>query len=254
MPEPLPRLVAIWRHPVKSVGREALSEATLAAGRTLPGDRVWAVAHEASRFDAAAPAWVACPNFVLVSKAAGLQAVTASYDEPAGRVSLAHPDRPPLTVNPDLPAEAAALVAWIDPLVPPGRARPARIARVPGRGMTDTDYASVSLGNLASLRALGERMGMALSAERFRINLWVDGAAPFAEFDWIGREVGLGPVRLAVREPIRRCAATSANPETGRIDTDTPAALERWLGHRDFGVYAEVTVGGTIRPGDSLAA
>ena len=44
----------IWRHPVKSHGREALETVTLTAGQTMPGDRVWAVAHEASTADGSA--------------------------------------------------------------------------------------------------------------------------------------------------------------------------------------------------------
>ena len=38
-----------------------------------------------------------------------------------------------------------------------------------------------------------------------------------------------------------------ANPETGRRDVDTLAALRAWE-HQDFGVYAAVTSGGTLRP------
>jgi len=43
-----------------------------------------------------------------------------------------------------------------------------------------------------------------------------------------------------------------ANPETGRRDADTLGALENGWGHTDFGVYAEVTQTGMIRPGDSV--
>ena len=42
-----------------------------------------------------------------------------------------------------------------------------------------------------------------------------------------------------------------ANPETGRRDVDTLAALRTW-GHQDFGVYAAITGGGTIRTGDPV--
>ena len=48
--------------------------------------------------------------------------------------------------------------------------------------------------------------------------------------------------------------ATTANPETGRRDAETLDALERGWGHQDFGVYAEVVAGGTVKVGDSFAA
>jgi len=35
---------ALWRHPIKSHGREALTSVTLTAGQAMPGDRLWAVA------------------------------------------------------------------------------------------------------------------------------------------------------------------------------------------------------------------
>ena len=41
----------LWRHPIKSHGREALSQVTVIPGQTMPGDRVWAVAHEAAKTD-----------------------------------------------------------------------------------------------------------------------------------------------------------------------------------------------------------
>ena len=63
-------VAALWRHPIKSHGREALNRVTLRAGQTMPWDRVWAVAHEASTADGSA--WVPCANFSGGSKAPGL--------------------------------------------------------------------------------------------------------------------------------------------------------------------------------------
>lgn len=45
------RVAHIRRHPVKSHGSEPLAQVALTAGRTLPGDRRWAIAHEAARTD-----------------------------------------------------------------------------------------------------------------------------------------------------------------------------------------------------------
>ena len=39
---------------------------------------------------------------------------------------------------------------------------------------------------------------------------------------------------------------------TGRIDLDMPKALQDQFWHQDFGIYAEVQTGGTIRPGDEV--
>jgi uncharacterized protein YcbX len=53
-----------------------------------------------------------------------------------------------------------------------------------------------------------------------------------------------------VVEPIGRCRATEANPETGRRDAPTLAALEDGWGHTRFGVYAMVRKGGLVAVGD----
>jgi hypothetical protein len=240
-----PRITAIWRHPVKSHGREALDEVMLHAGRTMPGDRVWAVAHEASRADGSA--WAPCANFSIGAKAPGLMGINARLGDD-GRVTLTHPDLPKLSFDPD--TEGDKLVEWARPIMPADRAASARVIRVPDRGMTDTDYPSVSLGSLASHRAVERQLGQPISEKRWRLNFWIDGLEPWEEFDWIGREIALGEARVEVRERVRRCMATTANPDTGQRDTDTLGALNGGFGHQDMGVYAVVTRTGAVRSGD----
>ncbi len=245
------RLAHIWRHPIKSHGREAIARVWLTAGRTMPWDRVWAVAHEASKFDVDTRNWVPCANFVLGSKAPDLQAISASVDEASATVTLSHPTAGTIVVNPDDPEGAADLVAWSAAFVPANRAAPAFVARA-ARGMTDTEFPSVSLNSLSSLSDLAARAGVDLAAGRFRGNLWIEGWAPWAEFDLIGKEISIGAARLRLRERIRRCPATTANPATGKVDFDTPGFLEAQFGHRDFGVYAEIVGSGEVAIGDRV--
>jgi uncharacterized protein YcbX len=116
--------------------------------------------------------------------------------------------------------------------------------------MTDSAYPSISVLNRASLAALGGRIGRPLAMERFRGNVWLDGLAPFAEFDLVGRDIRLGGARLRVRERITRCKATTVDPATGVSDADTLGALRAGWDHQDFGVYAEVLDGGRVAVGD----
>lgn len=242
------RLARICRHPVKGHGREDLSSVVLAEGECLPWDRHWAVAHEAA---ALVPGWNACMNFARGAKAPALMAVTSRLDEAAGTVTLTHPDLPDLRFRPDDPADLPGFLAWVAPLTPTDRAAPARIVAA-GRGMTDSDFPSVSILSLSSLADLSARMGHDLSPDRWRGNLWIDGLAPWAEWDWLGRSLRIGEAELQVRERITRCRATSVDPLTGRIDVDTLAGLRAAFGHEDFGLYAVVSRGGTIRPGDPV--
>ena len=241
-------LAQIWRHPIKSHGAEALDEVTLREGECLPWDRTWAIAHEAAKADGST--WSHCANFSRGAKAPALMAVSAAFDPKAETITLSHPDQPPLTVRPDDDPEA--LVAWSRPLIPEGRATSARVVRVAGRGMTDTPFPSISVLSLTSLKILSQKLGQTLDPRRFRGNFWIEGLDPWEEFEWIGRTLRIGEAEMKVAERITRCLATAANPETGHRDADTLGALEEGWDHRDFGVYAEVTQGGTVHVGDPV--
>lgn len=243
------RLAHICRHPIKAHGREDLASVVLLAGACLPFDRHWAVAHEAAQLGDGG--WVSCTNFSRGAKAPALMAIRSQLDEKTQTVTLSHPERPDLTFRPDHPDDLPEFLAWVRPLCPTDRAQPMRIVSA-GRGMTDSKFPSVSILGLGTHRALGQRMGQDLSIHRWRGNLWVEGTAPFEELDWIGRTLQIGETRLQVQEAITRCKATTANPDTGRIDADTLGALQAWTGRQDFGVYATVIASGPIRLGDTL--
>ena len=237
----------IFRHPIKALGVEAVDAVSLTAGSTLPFDRVWAVAHEAAQ---PAEAWRNCNNFIRGAKSASLMAITATMDEQAGRITLRHPDRPEITLDPT--TEGAALVDWVRPLCNPDRAAPSHVVRIDGRGMTDSEFPSVAILSHASLRALEERAGRPLDPRRFRGNIWADGCAPWEEFGWVGRRLSIGEAEFEVRQPITRCVATHVDPSTGQPDTDILGLLEANWDHRDFGVYAVVTRGGRVSRGDEI--
>ncbi|MEM7644156.1 MAG: MOSC N-terminal beta barrel domain-containing protein, partial [Pseudomonadota bacterium] len=232
-----PHLAAIFRHPIKSVGRERLEAVDLSHGAPMPGDRAWAVLHAAGEDGSG---WRPCRNFLRVAGGPRLAQVEA--ETRGGKLRLTHPDREPLDFDPE--SEADAFLTWFAPLWPEERPTPKRLEKAPPEGMADNGAAQVSLLNLASLRALSQKTGRPLEVERFRGNLILDGLPPWAEFDWIDRDIRIGPVALRVTDRLDRCRATEANPTTGKRDATPLAALEAGWGHRDFGVTATVTTGG----------
>lgn len=244
-------IARLVRHPIKSAGYETVAEALLTAGAAFPFDRVWAVAHAAARLTEP-PAWAPKLQFLRGWGSAELMAVACVSDPERGEVTLSHPRRPTERFRPDEPDDAARLIDWLRPLWPANRPEPARVIRVPGQALTDQDQPLISINSTASLADLSARMGMALSPHRFRGNVWVEGWAPWAELDLIGKEIVMGAARLRIEAPIGRCRATGANPETGVQDADTMGALEAGYGHTDFGVFARVIAGGRIAPGDEV--
>jgi len=240
----------IWRHPIKAHGFEALAETPVRANETLPWDRVWAVRHDASKAEDGA--WASCANFSRGAKAPHLMAVRASLDTDTETLTLAHPDKADLTFRPDDPADTARFITWIAPLMPADRAASKDIVRATGQGMTDAPYPSISVGNLATLRVLEQHAGMPLDVRRFRLNLWLDGLAPFEELEWLGKDIAIGDVHFHVEERIARCKATMANPTTGRRDADPLAVMDKAWGHRDFGMGLIAKTDGTLHLGDTV--
>ncbi len=242
---------ALYRHPIKSHGREAIERVHLTSGRTMPWDRAWAVTHEATKFDPKMPEWVSYHNFMVGARTPGLAGIWAMLDEGSGEITLTHQDLAPLTFSPDNPDDAAKFITWVAPLCPDTRALPVQIVKVEGRGMTDSAYPSVSIMNAASHDAVADALDTPITKERWRGNIWIEGAGPWAEFGWVGRDIRIGTAVLRLREPIKRCPVTNTNPVTGQRDTATLDVLNSHFGHQDFGIYAEVITSGDIALGDT---
>ena len=93
---------------------------------------------------------------------------------------------------------------------------------------------------------------MEIDPLRFRANIYIDGAKPWEEFDWVGSEIRIGNVVFAVDRKNGRCGATNVNPATGRRDLDIPGSLRAAFGHKNLGIYLIVRDGGEIAVGDAV--
>lgn len=235
----------IWRHPIKSHGREALTSVALTENTTMPWDRTWAIAHEGAR--TTGTEWASCANFSRGAKAPSLMAINVKLDEASEAITLSHPDRPDITIHPE--RDAAKFLSWVKPLMPEDRAQSTEVMRVPGRGMTDSDFPSISICNLASHQAVEAHLNQSLSPIRWRGNIWLDALPAWEEATWVGKTIAIGSVELEIRQQITRCLATTASTKTGKRDADTLGALKHF-GHQEFGIYGVVTKSGTIAHGD----
>lgn len=244
-------LTHIIRHPIKSVGWQELDACSLTKEQALPFDRHWAIATEGAPFDGNPDEWHPKMRFVRGAAGGSLQAVRADFDDASKTISLSHPDLPDFKGK--LPDDGPNLVNWLTPLWPSTRPASSHLVqRTDGGALTDSKPPYVSILSLTSLRILSKRMGLDLSKHRFRGNLWLDGLAPWEEFDLIGKDIQIGQARLHVEERIERCVATTFDPETGRPLGDPLTALETAWDHRDFGVFARVIQSGDIRVGDEV--
>lgn len=244
------RLADIVRHPIKSIGYESLSSASLTKGRALSFDRVWAIAHEAAQFGPQPSEWAHKRNFVRGVAAPDLMAIQAVMNEDTGLITLSHPKAKTITFNPE--TQADVLLEWVRPMWPETRPAATRLVSIPGQALADWPNPFLAVLGVASLRELGGHLGQDLSIHRFRGNLWIDGWKPFQEFDLIGRRIRVGLAEIEIVQRTTRCAATTVNPETGTEDADTLSTLNSWYGHQDFGTYAVVTKSGRISINDPV--
>jgi uncharacterized protein YcbX len=83
-----------------------------------------------------------------------------------------------------------------------------------GQTVNFADGFPVLLGSLASLADLNTRVAVPIPIGRFRPNIVVNGAAPWAEDCW--RRIRIGDVLFSVVKPCDRCIVTTIDPETGQ--------------------------------------
>jgi uncharacterized protein YcbX len=129
---------------------------------------------------------------------------------------------------------------------------PPKIVHAEGHSFSDVAAKCVHIVNLASVRELERTLGRPVDPLRFRANLYLDGVAPWAEFGWIDKEIGLANTTLGVFARTTRCEATNVDPLRGVREMALPAHLQRTWGHGDFGIYAKVVTGGEIAVGSPV--
>ena len=94
------------------------------------------------------------------------------------------------------------------------RVDPDRVAEV--RRVGFADGFPFLIANAASLDELNGRLDRAVDIRRFRPNIVISNAEPWAEDEW--RELELGSVRFRVVKPCSRCVLTTVDPDVGKKD------------------------------------
>ncbi|MGR6918362.1 MOSC domain-containing protein [[Actinomadura] parvosata] len=268
------QLAEIRKYPVKSVSGRAVA-ATVVEPWGLAEDRRWAVVNEQGGVH-----WLG-ENPRLLS------VVAAVTDEDG--LLLDAPGMPPLKVPPATGERVPIGFAEVDDVVlahPDAHAwftrllgKPARLVwlddprrcavpaahgGLPGDVVHLAGDAPVLLTSRSSLRRLDEWIveGAAerredppapLDMARFRPNLVIDGAPPYAEDAW--RELRIGPLTFRVTEHCDRCAATTYDPVTfaqGKEPLRTLARHRRWDGKTWFGIRLVPRGRGELRLGDPV--
>ena len=245
-------VVDICRYPVKGLNAESLERVILTPGQGLPHDRRFAIAHGSTRFDRQAPQWLPKTSFFMLMRDEKLAMLRASFDAEKSKLTIERAGKPVVSADPtDLVGRTLIAEFFSGYLAGSARGAP-KLLEAEGHMFANIPEKRVSIINLASVRDLERVVRRPVHPLRFRGNIYIDGAAPWEEFAWVGSSVKLGDLRLEVEAPIGRCAATNVDPDSGERDLNIPRALQAGFGHARMGVYAAVVEAGELTTGDSL--
>ena len=248
-----PSITALYRYPVKGLSPEALNRTEIPAGGSMPFDRAFAIENGPSDFDPLAPAYLPKIAFLMLMRNERLAGFQTRFDGGTGLLTVEKDDAICVSGSLGTKAGRAAIEAWIARTFADELRGGPKIVSADGHSFSDKRAKVLHLVNLASIRDLEKHMGRPVDPLRFRPNIVIDGAEPFAEFEWIDKRLRLPDIVLAGESRTERCAATNVDPTTAARDMQIPRTLMGLYGHADFGIYLLAETGGTLSVGDRLS-
>lgn len=247
------KVAAIYVAPVKSLRLKAVERAHVGP-RGIEEDRRFFLVNERDRL-------------VTAREYPSLLRVLAGYDATSNRLRLTFPDG---AVVEGAPTDAADVTArffgkydrrGVVTDGPFGEALSSytgaslRLVRAVDLGQ---DGFPVSLVSMASVeQARSQPGGAAIEERHFRMNVYIDGARPHEEDEWIGGPpVRIGGAKLSVKMRDPRCVMTTLHPDTGERGPNTLRVITSYRTDQpkeaNFGVYAVVLEPGDIAVGDDV--
>ena len=241
----------IYRYPIKGLSAQPLSNVVLEVDKPFPHDRIFALVRPGAPIDRNDPKWAKKGLFVMLMLEENLARVNTALDLDSFLLTVKQGNQQVISAQLTDEEQRGKVENFFWQLVPTLRGPPALVRSAGGHFMDKPDNV-ISLINLATVRALEAQWGVEIDPLRFRANIYIDGARPWEEFDWVGSEIRIGDAVFAVDRKNGRCGATNVNPATGRRDLDIPGSLRAAFGHKNLGVYLVVRDGGEIAVGDSV--
>jgi uncharacterized protein YcbX len=228
------RVASLHIFPVKSMAGVSPPSARVKPWG-LEGDRRWMVVtpngHFLTQRDHPGMALLApkLSGTTLHLASPGRGAIEAIATGPPMQVRVWNDIVPAATCSPEIDAFVTAALGTPSRLVylndPTCRAVSARW-RQPGETVTFADGFPVLITSLSSLADLNARLATPIRINRFRGNIVIAGAPPWAEDTW--RIIRIGPVSFRIAKPCDRCVVTTIEQETAA--RPEPAEPLRTLG------------------------
>jgi uncharacterized protein YcbX len=242
----------LYRYPVKGLSPEVMTQMALSAGEAAPFDRAYAIENGPGRFDPEHPQHLPKINFLMLMRDERLATLKTHFEESTHTLTILRDGKQVARGQLSTPLGRKMIEQFLAAYMRAELRGAPKIVSAQGHTFSDMAAKCVHIISLDSLRELERALAAPLNPLRFRPNIVIEGLNAWEELKWVGNTISVGDARLHVFSRTQRCAATDVDPDTGKRDTAIPAVLQRTWGHSDFGVYAEVTRGGTIAVGDAI--
>jgi uncharacterized protein len=245
-------VVSLYRYPIKGLSPEMVTTLPTRA-HGVAHDREFALALGTTAFDPENPEPLEKGHFLMLRANEQLAGLGVKLDCASGSVRIETPDGSVFVENITTEEGAARIEDFFHGYIGTACKGSPRLVWAKGHKFTDASFLSptlmraVSLINLASVRALEEKIGMTLNPLRFRGNIYVSGLEPWQELDWIDKEFQIGRIHVRGLARTPRCAAVNVNPDTAIRDANLRKAISQHFGHVDLGVYLQVLSDGELQ-------
>src|SRR5258708_3669448 len=250
---PAVKVAACERSPATGVPRAPPRGVALGVGHMIAAARRYAIENGPSGFDAAAPVWMPKSCFLMLMRDERLAGLQTHFQDNTHLLTIRENGKVVARGDLETAEGRAAIEAFFAANFALELKGPPKIISGGGHSFSDAARKVVSIINLGSVAAIENMIGLPIHPLRFRANLYISGWPAWHEFELLDQTLAIGDIRLKVVKRIVRCAATNVDPETAARDLDIPHTLMRRVGHAECGVYAEVTAGGAISVGDTIA-
>ncbi len=242
----------VYRYPVKGLTPQAMDQVTLSPGETIPLDRAYAIENGPGRFDPGNPRHLSKISFLMLMRDERLATLDARFDDTTHTLTIFRSGKQVTRGDLRTKLGCSMIEQFMAAYMKDSLRGAPKVVSAPNHSFSDVAMKCLHIVNMASVRDLERTLGKPVDRLRFRANLYLEGVEPWAELNWLARELVIGDARLAVVKRTQRCDATNVDPVTAQRDMALPAELQRTWGHSDFGIYATVTAGGSIAPADSV--
>jgi len=175
------RIVGLYRYPVKGLSPEPLAEVTLEAGGTFPWDRAFAIENGKHDFDPENPKHFPKIKFLMLMRDERLARLKTRFDDATTTLHIALDGKEMLAANLMSDDGRRALEGFMAHYMEKELRGSPRVVHAPGFSHSDAPAKLVSIINMASVRALEEKVGRHIHPLRFRGNVYVEGLAPFED-------------------------------------------------------------------------